>query len=75
MIYYSKRRWELGPSHAGLVAGLQAGAKVHHDSNLRLVGINFASAVDQSTGDFKYTYTIPIERVREFITSYTTIEL
>ena len=58
---------------APIDSGSSGGALI--DSNLRLVGINFASAVDQSTGDFKYTYTIPIERVREFITSYTTIEL
>ena len=58
---------------APIDSGSSGGALI--DSNLRLVGINFASAVDQSTGDFKYTYTIPIERVREFITSYTTIKL
>ena len=58
---------------APIDSGSSGGALL--DSNLRLVGVNFASAVDPSTGNFKYSYTIPIDRVREFIKTYTTLNI
>ena len=41
--------------------------------NLELVGINFASSVTESTNEFIRGYTIPIEKVREFIDLYNSI--
>ena len=45
------------------------------DDNLRLVGINFASAHDKDTNEFKYGYTIPAYKVREFIKANTDINI
>ena len=45
--------------------GSSGGALLNY--NLDLVGINFASSVSESTGEFLRGYSIPVERVREFL--------
>lgn len=59
-------------SSAPIDSGSSGGALI--DSNLKLVGINFASGVDKDTNEFKYTYTIPIDKVKEYVTKYIIIE-
>ena len=39
------------------------------DSNLRLIGINFAAAVN-SNNEYEYSYAIPYEKIIEFINNY-----
>ena len=48
--------------------GSSGGALLNY--NLELVGINFASSVASSTGEFIRGYAIPIEKVKEFIERY-----
>jgi putative serine protease PepD len=60
-------------SSAPIDSGSSGGALI--DSNLNLVGINFASAIDQETNQFKYSYTIPENRVREFINSHLSFDI
>ena len=56
---------------APIESGSSGGALL--DSNLNLIGINFASAVDKDTNTFKYSYTIPSSRAREFVNKYLNI--
>ena len=63
-VYMSSAPIDSGSSGGGL-----------YDSNLKLIGINFASAVDNDTKEYKYTYSIPLDKVREFISSKMRITL
>ena len=49
-------------------SGSSGGALV--DENLKLVGINFASASIESTSKYLYTYAIPAAKAKEFINNY-----
>ena len=49
-------------------SGSSGGALV--DENLKLVGINFASASIESTSKYLYTYAIPAQKAKEFINNY-----
>ena len=49
-------------------SGSSGGALV--DENLKLVGINFASASIESTSKYLYTYAIPASKAKEFINNY-----
>lgn len=60
-------------SSAPIDSGSSGGALL--DSNLNLIGINFASAVDTTTQKFKYSYTIPESKVREFINAHLQFEV
>lgn len=58
---------------APISSGSSGGALL--DDNLRLVGINFASAYDNDTKEFKYGYSIPAYRVREFVKANLNIDI
>lgn len=40
------------------------------DTNLKLIGINFAGGINKDTNEFKSGYAIPINKVSEFISLY-----
>jgi S1-C subfamily serine protease len=53
--------------NAPIAGGSSGGALI--DYNYKIVGINYASSAD-SSGNYLYTFAIPIEKVKEFLTLY-----
>jgi len=51
--------------------GSSGGALLNYD--LKLIGINFASSISETTEEFIRAYAIPIEKVNEFIAEYNNL--
>lgn len=63
--YKSNVTFNVFKHSAKLNSGCSGGALLN--SNLKLIGINFASAVSEDTEEYLYSYAIPISKTIEFI--------
>ena len=55
-------------THSSIIEDGSSGSMLL-DSNLRLIGINFASKVDENN-NYLYSYAIPLTKVVEYIKNY-----